>query len=130
MVPGSLEAGRIAVCALTRCGCAAQGSMPTPAQARAQMTVPETPSSAMAATAQVLQQRLKQVSLAAGAAGGPGRFEDNTPSRRATKSRRMALQGAGGGSSAWLRTPHAVAPLRSRLPVANGHGLMYMSFQI
>lgn len=97
--------------------------MPTPAQARAQMTVPETPSSAMAATAQVLQQRLKQVSLAAGAPGGPGRFEDNTPSRRATKSRRVALQGAGGGLSAWLRVPCAVV-----VPDADSHALVYMSF--
>ncbi|KAG2498836.1 hypothetical protein HYH03_003029 [Edaphochlamys debaryana] len=43
--------------------------------------------------AEVLNERLKAVQLAPGA-GGPGRFEDNTPSRRATKSRRMALQEA------------------------------------
>ncbi|KAG2453441.1 hypothetical protein HYH02_001663 [Chlamydomonas schloesseri] len=74
----------------------AEGAMPTPGPARVQMTVPETPSSA--ATAQVLNERLKAVQLGggAGAPGGPGRFEDNTPSRRATKSRRVALQNAGG----------------------------------
>ncbi|KAG2453440.1 hypothetical protein HYH02_001663 [Chlamydomonas schloesseri] len=48
--------------------------------------------------AEVLNERLKAVQLGggAGAPGGPGRFEDNTPSRRATKSRRVALQNAGG----------------------------------
>ncbi|KAG2439371.1 hypothetical protein HXX76_004729 [Chlamydomonas incerta] len=48
--------------------------------------------------AEVLNERLKAVQLGGGvgAPGGPGRFEDNTPSRRATKSRRVALQNAGG----------------------------------
>ncbi|GIL90629.1 hypothetical protein Vretimale_15765 [Volvox reticuliferus] len=57
-------------------------------------------------SAEVLNDRLKAVHLAS--AAGPGRFEDNTPSRRATKSRRVALQqnserlrpaGAGNGAS-------------------------------
>ncbi|GIL90632.1 hypothetical protein Vretifemale_18411 [Volvox reticuliferus] len=84
----------------------AEGAMPTPGPVRVQMTVPETPSFAISAAAQVLNDRLKAVHLAS--AAGPGRFEDNTPSRRATKSRRVALQqnserlrpaGAGNGAS-------------------------------
>ncbi|EFJ45494.1 dynamin-related GTPase [Volvox carteri f. nagariensis] len=47
-------------------------------------------------SAEVLNERLKAVHLAPAAgktlAIGPGRFEDNTPSRRATKSRRVGLQ--------------------------------------
>lgn len=79
--------------------------MPTPGPARVQMTVPETPSSA--ATAQVLNERLKAVQLGGGvgAPGGPGRFEDNTPSRRATKSRRVALQNGGARGPAELHWP-------------------------
>ncbi|KXZ53084.1 hypothetical protein GPECTOR_8g76 [Gonium pectorale] len=43
--------------------------------------------------AEVLNDRLKAVQLGADGAGpGPGRFEDNTPSRRAPKSRRVALE--------------------------------------
>ncbi|GLI64442.1 hypothetical protein VaNZ11_007713 [Volvox africanus] len=68
----------------------AEGAMPTPGPVGVQMTVPETPAFAATAAAQVLNERLKAVRLAS--AAGPGRFEDNTPSRRATKSRRVALQ--------------------------------------
>ncbi|GLC43138.1 hypothetical protein PLESTM_001434900 [Pleodorina starrii] len=61
--------------------------------------------------AEVLNERFKAVHLAPlggdPLGAGPGRFEDNTPSRRATKSRRMALQNserpmplAGNGHSA------------------------------
>jgi hypothetical protein len=86
---------------------AAQGAMPTPAPVRMHMTVPETPdgppAAAAAAAQQALQERLKAVQLAGGEGGGPGRFEDNTPSRRATKSRRVAGPVAGAAAVQTLR---------------------------
>lgn len=98
-----------------------QGAQATPPPAaRSHLTVPETPCTtsgpgaadddAYGDAGQVLNEPMRRIALGAAGGGGPqqqqqgpGRFEDNTPSRRATKSRRVALAKQGAWVRGWAR---------------------------